>query len=126
MAHQFLGHSRIRIGVLADRGQTAFAGPAAAAGDGKRDDDTITDLQRAHRRSGLDHLAHELVAEDVALAHGRDETVVEMQIRTADGSGGDLHDRVPSVEDLGIRDVLYFYVGLAHPNGSSHPGAPIL
>jgi hypothetical protein len=37
----------------------------------------------------LDDLAHELVAEDVAALHRRDEAVVEVQVRAADRRAGD-------------------------------------
>lgn len=37
----------------------------------ERDDDAVADLQVPHTGPGLHHLAHELVAEDVALAHRR-------------------------------------------------------
>jgi hypothetical protein len=39
--------------------------------------------------AGLDDLAHELVAEDVALLHRRDVAVVEVQVRAADRRRGD-------------------------------------
>ena len=65
-----------------------------AAGDREGHDDAVADLQVRHRRPDLDDLAHELVAEDVALLHRRDEAVVEVQIGAADRGRGDLHDRV--------------------------------
>src|SRR5688572_32496129 len=53
-----------------------------------------------------DDLAHELVAEDVALEHRRDEAVVEVQVGAADRGRGDTHDGVARVDDLGIRNFL--------------------
>ena len=54
----------------------------------------------------LDHLAHELVAEDVALLHGRHVAVVQVEVGAADRGRADLHDRVAVVQDLGVGDLL--------------------
>ena len=84
VAPQLLGHPRVGVGVLAQRVQLLLAEAAVAAGDGERHDDAVADLQVLDRRPDLDDLAHELVAEDVALLHRRDEAVVEVQIGAAD------------------------------------------
>jgi hypothetical protein len=46
------------------------------------------------------------VAEDIALLHRRHEVVVEVEIGAADRRGRDFDDRVPSIDDLGIGDVV--------------------
>ena len=61
-----------------------LAEEAAAAGDGERDDDAVAELQVLHVGADFDDLAHELVAEDVAGLHGRDEAVVEVEVGAAD------------------------------------------
>ena len=79
-AVDLLLHPGVRVGVVARREQAAPAEEAVAAGDGERHDHAVADLQVRHRLADLDHLAHELVAEDVALLHRRDEAVVEVQV----------------------------------------------
>ena len=68
----------------------------------------------------LDHLAHELVAEDVARLHRRDVAVVEVQVRAADRGRGDLDDRVARIDDLGIVDRVDADVVLAVPGERAH------
>ena len=59
----------VGVGVLAAGVQLAPAGEAGAARDGERHDDAVADAQLRRSTPGpdLDHLAHELVAHDVAL-----------------------------------------------------------
>src|SRR5262249_12991574 len=54
----------------------------------------------------LDDLAHRLVADDVALLHGRHEAVVQVQVAAADGGRGDPDDAVGRVGDLRVGDVI--------------------
>src|SRR5918998_5284246 len=98
--------------------------PAVAARDRERHDDPVTDLEILHAAADLDDLAHELVPEDVALLHRRHEAVVEVQVRTADGRRRDSDDRVVTVQDLRVRDVLDLDVAGAHPAHSLHDSSP--
>ena len=124
VAEHLLGHPRVRVGVLAHGVQLVLAGPAVAAGDRERHDDAVADLQVADAPADLDDLAHELVAEDVALLHRRDVAVVEVQVRAADRRRGDLHDRVAVVEDLRVRDVLDLDRVAARPDVGPHRRPP--
>jgi hypothetical protein len=85
VAVQLFGNVGVGVGVVAARPQLAAAEEAVAAGDGKRHDDAVAAPEVGHAGADLDDLAHELVAEDVALVHGRDETVQKVQIGAADG-----------------------------------------
>ena len=67
IAPQLLGHPGVRVRVLAERVQLALAAAAVAAGDRERHDDAVADLEVLDAAADLDDLAHELVAEDVAL-----------------------------------------------------------
>ena len=67
---------------------------AAAAGDREGDDHPVARLDLLDRLAGLDDLAHEFMAEDVARLHRRDEAVVEVQVGAADRRRGDPDDRV--------------------------------
>ena len=68
----------------------------------------------------LDDLAHELMAEDVAALHRRDEAVEQVQVGAADGGEGDLDDRVARIQDLRIRNPLDAHVVRAIPAQSFH------
>src|SRR5699024_5692966 len=54
----------VRVDVQADSGLALLAVLAAPTGDVERHGDDVTDLERLHVRSELDHLAGDLVAED--------------------------------------------------------------
>src|SRR5262249_42023258 len=68
----------------------------------------------------LDDLAHELVAEDVALLHRGDVPVVEVEVGAADGGGGDPHHGVAWVHERRVGDVLDLDGVLAHPADGLH------
>src|SRR5207237_4906176 len=81
---QLLGDPRVRIRVVARGPELPLAKETAPARDGERDDDAIADSERGIGLADVDDLAHELVAENVAGLHRRDEAVEEMKIRSAD------------------------------------------
>ena len=82
--------------------------------------DPVAGFQVAYPRADLDHLTHELVAEDVALAHRREIAVVEVQVGAADGGRGDADDRVAGVHDGRVRDGDDLDAVLADPGGGLH------
>jgi hypothetical protein len=106
VAVHLLGDPGVGVRVVAEREELVLAEPAAPARDAEGHDDLVADGEVLHVGAQLHHLAHELVAEDVALLHGGDEAVVEMEVRAADRRRGDLQDRVPGVEDFRVRDVF--------------------
>ena len=120
MPHHRLRQGGVRVGVLAQRPHVVLAVPAVAAGDRERHHHAVADLEVLDAAPDLHHLAHELVAEDVALLHGRHEAVVEVQVRAADRGRGDADDRVAPVQDLRVRDVAHLDLLLAHPAGRLH------
>ena len=77
-----------------------------------------------HAGADLDHLAHHLVAHDVAGQHRRDEIVKEMKVRAADGAARHLDDGIARILDLRIRDGVAADVFLAVPNQRFHLMAP--
>ena len=93
----------IRVGVLAVRRQPTGAVKAGAAGDVEGHDHAIAAAQVLHRGAHRFHRAGELVPEGTSDARIRDETVQQMQIRTANRGAGHLQDRVVLVLDAGIR-----------------------
>jgi hypothetical protein len=97
-----------------------LAEPAGSAGDREGHDDAVTLLVLGDAAAHLDHLTHRLVTDDVTLFHGGHETVVEMQVRTADRGRGDLDDDVGGVDDLRIGNGVDTDVFLAVPNERFH------
>src|SRR5260370_447639 len=87
VAPELLRHRRVRIGVLAERVHLLLAEEAVAAGDVERHHHAIPWAQVPDVAANIDHLAHELVAEDVSLLHPWNETAVQMQVPAA-GLGG--------------------------------------
>ena len=77
MAPQLRGLLVIGVGALAAGEEAALAEEAFAAGDGERHDHAVADLQLLVLGADLDHLAHGLVAEDVAALHRRDDAVID-------------------------------------------------
>src|SRR5215213_4225558 len=120
MAEELLGDAGVRVGVLADGVELVPARPAVATRDRERHHDAVAHAEVGYAAAGLHDLAHELVHEDVDLAHRRDVAVVEMQIRAADRRGADLHDGVAIVEDLRIRDILHLHGVPPRPHVRAH------
>ena len=94
----------VAVGALADRPVAAPALLALAAADRERDDDAVADLELLVLGADLDHLAHELVADDVARLHAGHEAVVEVQVGAADRAAGGLDDGVARVLDRRDRE----------------------
>ncbi len=124
MAPEFLGHPGVRIGILAQRMLSRRAEEAVAAGDRKWIDDAIAHFQVLHAAADFHHFAHEFVADDIAAHHGRDVTVVDVQIRSTDRRGGDADDRIAWVENLRVRDFLDAQIRNAVPTIRLHSGFP--
>jgi hypothetical protein len=85
----------------------------AANGEGHHD--PVTNLEVCDLGSQLDHLAHVLMAEDVAALHGRLIAVKKMEVRAADGTRGDLDDGVAGMLDLRIRNRVNLDVAFSVP-----------
>jgi hypothetical protein len=81
---------------------------------------TLWPFRKVEPGPGLDDLAHELVAQDVALHHRGDEAVIEVQVRTADGGRGDLDDRIAGIDDLGVGHGVHADVVFAVPGQGAH------
>src|SRR5262249_1209877 len=95
MAEHPLRDAGVGIAVLATGVELGRAGTAGTTGDRERYDHPVADPQpiRVDVRADLDDLAHELVPQHVAVLHGRDVAVDQVQVRTADRGRGDPYDR---------------------------------
>ena len=113
MAPQRLGFLMIRICALAGGIKAALAEAALAAGNGEGHDDAVADLQAFDRRSDLDDFAHGLMAQHVAAVHLRNDAVIDVNIRAADGAGRDLDHGVARILDHRIWNAFATDVALA-------------
>src|SRR5882757_6624455 len=117
---QLLRHPGIRIRIFAQRELLRLAEKATPASDGKGIYDTVTHLQIFNAGTELNDLSHELVAEDIALHHGGNVTVIDMQIRAADGRGADTNDCIARIENLRIWHIFDPQVCRAVPTVGFH------
>ena len=99
MAPQLFRFCLVRVGALATGIVASLAEEAFAAGDGERHNHTVADLELGVAGADLDHLAHGLVTDDVALLHLGDDAVIDVQIGATDGAGRDLDDRVARIHE---------------------------
>jgi hypothetical protein len=95
-------HRRVAIGALANGIIAELAPPALAAIDIEGNDDPIALPELRMSRAGLDHLAHELVTEDVAALHRRHQAIHQMKVRAADRAARHLDDDVARLLDFRI------------------------
>ena len=104
--------------ILVIGGQSIVAGgillllamETAAAADRERHDDALPFLQIA-RRPRLDDFAHEFMAKHVAGFHGRDDTIIKVQVGPTDGGAGDLDDRlVDTCDNMKASGILIYTV----------------
>jgi hypothetical protein len=115
----------VAVSPFANGEVAAFALVAVAAKDRERNDDPVARLELLVLGADFHHLAHELVAYDVAGLHAWHEAVVEMQIGTANRAARHLDDGVARVLDLRIRNSVATDVLFPVPAQRSHPRSPI-
>ena len=115
LTHRLGRHLGVGIGAVAAGKQTLLAKPALPAADGEWHDDAVADLEVFDCGAQLDHLAHVLMAENVAALHGRLVAVKEMKVRAADGTGRYLDNCVAGMLDLRIRNRVYPDVAFSVP-----------
>ena len=73
-------HRRVAIGSLANRIIAEFALAALAAVDVEGNDDPVALPKFIVSRARIDHLAHELVPEDVAALHRRHQAIHQVKV----------------------------------------------
>src|ERR1044072_8456409 len=100
MTKHLLRHPRVRVRVFTKREHLLRAEETVAAGNRKGHHHAIADFQVVNLSADLDDLAHELMTHYVALLHCGNESVVHVQVGTADRGRGDFYDRVALVQDL--------------------------
>ncbi|MNR20584.1 hypothetical protein D3C85_1374340 [compost metagenome] len=108
------------VGVVTGRILLLAAEEALAAGDDEGHHHLLPDLEARITPPHLDDLAHELMAENVAAVHAGDDAVIEVEVRAADGGGGDLDDGVARIDDLGIGDRVHPNIVFAVPGQCAH------
>ena len=121
MAHRLRGDLAVAVGAVA---------AARRASSGRRSTLRTRWLKGTMTRSpflsfltlapDLHHLAHGLVAEDVATLHGRHVAVQQVEVRTADGGAGDPDDGVARLLEDRIRGRFVANVTVAMPADRLH------
>src|SRR5690349_6088566 len=124
MPKHLLGHPRVWIRVLTKRVHLVLTEETVAARDRKRHHHAIADLEIRYFASDLNDLTHELVTENVAALHRRNEAVVHVQVRSANRRRRDLHDRVALVQYLRLGHVFNAETRLAIPTICFHYISP--
>ena len=94
MAHRGFRLLVIGIGIVAKREKRLFAEPAFAAGDGERNHHAVALFELGDGAADFFDDSHRLVAQDVATFHRRHQSVVKMQIASANGGGGYADDDI--------------------------------
>jgi hypothetical protein len=97
VAEHFFRHPGVGIGVFAKTKHFLFAVKTLSARNGKRDHHAVANFPILQVTAGFYDFAHELVSEDVALLHSRYESVVKVEIRTANRRGANLHNSVSAI-----------------------------
>lgn len=90
-----------RIGIVAGAEPPVPTEKTAAARNGERHHNALA-LGQCRTRPRLPYLAHELVAGNVAGLYRRDNAVIQMRIRAADGGGYYLDDGIARIDDFGV------------------------
>ena len=90
------------------------------AADGEGNHDAVANLEVGHLRAELDHLAHILVAEDVAALHRGLIAVEQMQVGAANRAGRDLDHGVAGVLDPWVGNGIDADIALSVPAKCAH------
>jgi hypothetical protein len=89
-------------------------------GNRERHHDPVADLQRLVVGADLNHLAHVLMAENVALVHCRDNPAINVQVRAANRTGRHLDDGVARMLDLWLRNFFAANIAFTEPRQGFH------
>jgi hypothetical protein len=109
----------VTIAPFTDREVATLALVTFAADDREGNDNPISDPKRAIFIADFHHLAHEFVTHDVAGLHAWHESIEQVQVRAANGTGRYLYDRISGMFDDRVWDRLPPDVLLALPDKRS-------
>src|SRR3954462_15334456 len=107
MPPHLFSHPGVWIRILANREQPLLTGKTAATSNRKWDDDSVSLFEVIHPTAHFYDLAHELMAQDIALLHARNISVVQMKIGVADRGRCDSHNRISIVQNLRVGNLLH-------------------
>jgi hypothetical protein len=108
------------LGGLALAVQTLLAHPAGPTADVEGNDHPVAHGELGDVGAHLDHGAHRLVADHIALGHEGCEGVVEMEVRAAQAGRADLDDGVGGLLDHRVLHVGDLHVHASLPGDCSH------
>src|SRR5436305_7114570 len=112
----------VGLRIVTARPQLLLAEKTVSAGNGERNYHAVANLQLVRFDPGayFHYFAHELMAHNVALLHGRNQAVVQVKIRSTNTSAGNPDDCVPRVQDGWVGDRLHPHVFYAHITNCFH------
>src|SRR5690606_33960677 len=119
MAKHLVGEMMVAVGTFTNRVVAPLALVALTANDGERHHHPVPHLQPLDLGADFHDLAHELMSHDIAVLHARHETVEQMQIRAADGTGSHFDNSVPLVCNDRVRNSVIADILLAVPTQCS-------
>lgn len=97
-----------------------LAEKAIATGNHERNHHTVAALHGGDGRAGFFDDAHELMAEDIAVLHGRDLAPVQVQVRATDRGGGDPQNDVVGLFNDRIGHGIHLHLVCALVSHRSH------
>jgi hypothetical protein len=98
---------RIGIRVVAERVEIVLAIPAGSADDERGNDDAVASLHFLDFWTNLHDLTHELMTDNVSVAHRWEIAIDEVEVRAACCRHCDLQDGIMWIHDFRIRHRLY-------------------
>lgn len=106
--------------------EARIAHETVATRDLERNHDAVTYLEIRDFRTDFFDDSHRFMAENVAGIHERTQSLVQVQIGSADISRGDLDDRVGGFDDLRVRNRIDAYFPFALPSHCTHWDRPLI
>src|SRR6185369_1380718 len=88
--------------------------------DRERHYDLVADLELLHFRTGLNDFAHKFMSYDVSLLHRRNESVIEVKVRSADRRPRYPHDRIMRIQYLRVGHLFHPHISWSKPTNSLH------
>src|ERR1700709_2672102 len=105
MAEHLVSQTFVGVGPLAYGKVTAFTLLALTASNSERNHHAVSDFYFFHVCTHFHHLAHKFATHDVAMLHSGHGSIVQVQVRPADGATANFDNSVERLLYAGVGDV---------------------